>query len=75
MDEETPKPTIDIDSPATKRPNDIVKSVIKKNRRDYHILKKFRELQIDLLNDSDNEDPDPFEPTYIFFCFTGIPRV
>ena len=79
MDEETPKPTIDPESPSTQRPNDIVKTVIKQNKKDYHkvyhTLKKFRALQIDLLNDSDIEDPDPFQPTYIFFCFTGIPRV
>jgi hypothetical protein len=25
-----------------------------------------------LLGDASMEDPDPFEPSYVFYCFTGV---
>jgi hypothetical protein len=75
MDEETPKPTIDPESLCLKRTNDIRKKILKCDPRDhakaYRIMKKFREKQQRLLGEESIEDPDPFEPTYIFFCFTG----
>jgi hypothetical protein len=37
----------------------------------YHALRKFRNRQRVLLDTDDIEDPDPFEPTYIFYCFHG----
>jgi hypothetical protein len=75
MDEETPKPTIDVDSMYLKRSNDIRKKILKCDPRDYskayRIMKKFRDKQQMLLGAESIEDPDPFEPTYIFYCFTG----
>lgn len=69
--EETPKPTIDPESPSCKRPNHIRKKILKPDAKEYRTLKKFREKQQALLGDDDIEDPDPFHPTYVFYCFTG----
>ena len=73
MDDETPRPTIDVDSPRVDHP-DIYKEFIKYNKVDYarmyYIMKKFRTRQRILLGE-DKSDPDPFMPTYIFYCFTG----
>jgi len=75
MDEETPKPTIDPDSPTTTRRNSIVKDVVKQDTKEYqktyYTMKKFRRQQMELLHCENIEDPYPFESTYVFFCFTG----
>lgn len=72
-DGETPRPTIDIDSPPADHP-ETYKDFIKYNKVDYarmyYIMKKFRTRQRILLGE-DKSDPDPFMPTYIFYCFTG----
>lgn len=74
MDEETPKPMIDIDSPR-KDHKDIQRLFPKYNRIDYgkmyYTMRKFRNRQKVLLDTDDIDDPDPFYPTYIFYCFTG----
>ena len=75
MDEETPKPTIDPSSPPTKRIDHSRKKIPKYDTKDYaksyRIMKKFREKQRMLLGAESIEDPDPFEPTYVFYCFKG----
>jgi hypothetical protein len=76
MEEDTPRPSIDLDSPqAASRHKEFMKRFPKYDKKDYaktySILKKFRNRQQMLLNTEDIEDPDPFEPTYIFYCFTG----
>lgn len=78
MDNETPKPTIDVDSPDAdhkERHKTILKLILKYNKVEYgkmyYTMKKFRTRQKLLLDTDDIEDPDPFSPTYIFYCFTG----
>jgi hypothetical protein len=76
MDEETPKPTIDVHSPYLKRV-DIYRKMIpaydsKDRAKLYRTMRKFRTKQMLLLGDESIEDPDPFDPSYIFYCFTGI---
>jgi hypothetical protein len=73
MDEETPKPTIDPLSPTRKRSKRKIPTCDAKTHvQSYRTLRKFREKQKMLLGDDDIEDPDPFEPTYLFYCFTGM---
>ena len=75
MDQETPKPTIDPESPNTKRSDDLRKKISKCDAKDYakayRTMKKFRERQQMLLGEESIEDPNPFEPTYVFYCFKG----
>lgn len=72
MDEQTPKPTIDPDSPTITRSTFIVQDVLKQgNQKTYYTMKKFRRQQMELLRCQNIEDPYPFESTYVFFCFTG----
>lgn len=78
MDDETPKPTIDPNSPRAdhkEREKEFRKLFPKYNKVDYgkmyHIMKKFRNRQRVLLDTDDIEDPDPFMPTYLFYCFQG----
>lgn len=74
MDEETPKPSIDPESPRadTKRRRiEFMKLLPKQDRRTYYMVNKFRKRQRVLLDMDDIEDPDPFYPTYIFYCFQG----
>lgn len=79
--ENTPKPTINIESPE----NDLVLEIRKRElsrritkptvedyRKVYRIINKYREKQAQLLGDVHNDDPDPFVETYVFYCFTGI---
>ena len=76
MDHETPKPTIDLQSPCLKRPDLYKKKIATYGGRDrarmYRTMKKFRTKQLMLLGDKSMEDPDPFDPTYVFYCFTGV---
>jgi hypothetical protein len=71
--EETQKPTIDPESPVSNRK--AVKRIPKYEGRDYqrmyYVMKKYRTLQTELLDEDEWDDPDPFIPTYIFYCFTG----
>ncbi len=69
---------IDIDSPCAdykQRYKEFLKLFPKYSRLDYgkmyYIMKKFRTWQQVLLDKDDIEDPDPFYPTYIFYCFKG----
>jgi len=61
-----PKPTIDLDSPQCKRKATFVP---KFDPRVYCVMKKFRNRQRLLLESNDIQDPDPFLPSYIFYCF------
>jgi hypothetical protein len=74
MDSETPKPTIDPESPKTSR-RKLLERIPKRSKKDqcrvYYMMRKFRQRQEELLGTENIEDPDPFEPTYIFYCFQG----
>ena len=79
MEEETPKPTIELDSPrvsSRERYKEFEKLFPKYDKKDYgkmyYTMNKFRKRQMVLLDSEDIEDPDPFQPLYIFFCFTGM---
>lgn len=74
----TPRPTIDIESPyvnADKRYKEFVKLLPKSDKKEYdqtyRVMKRFRTRQRVLLDGAYYEDPYPFEPTYIFYCFQG----
>lgn len=72
MQEDTQRPTIDPQSPRGKQAKIKFPKCNSKDRaKAYRTLKKFREKQQDLLGDDSIEDPDPFEPTYVFYCFKG----
>lgn len=78
MDEETAKPSIDPDSPRgdrKQREKEFLKLLPKYSKaeyaRTYYVMKKFRNRQKVLLDAEDIEDPDPFYPTYLFYCFKG----
>lgn len=78
MDDETPRPWIEVDSPRAEkgvRHKELKKLLANSGTVDYcktyHVLRKFRNRQRILLETDDIEDPDPFMPTYIFYCFTG----
>ncbi len=40
-------------------------------RRVYYVLSKYRAKQKLLLESGSIEDPDPYSPSYVFYCFTG----
>lgn len=42
-------------------------------QRLYYVLSTYRKRQKMRLTSSSIEDPDPYEPTYLFYCFTGTP--
>jgi len=71
----TPKPTIDPDSPVASRGKDGLKRMPKSDSRvrirACYIVNKFRNRQRALLDCDDITDPDPFVPTYLFYCFQG----
>ena len=81
----TPKPELivdDLDSPPAlrkQREDDLKKRYPKltprTKRRIRYILTKFREKQKKMLDkvykDPDYDDPDPYDETYLFYCFTG----
>ena len=64
----TPRPTINPELPQMHRKR---KPIAKYNQQVSYIVNKFRKRQMVLLDTDDIEDPDPFMPTYIFYCFTG----
>lgn len=75
----TPKPTIDPESPTLPlvekiRRNEMKKRIPKYEGSDYakmyRVMKKYRDKQEELLEGVDC-DPDPFVPTYVFYCFQG----
>ena len=78
----TPRPTINTDLPEgssqlqTYRRRQIVKRMpaltAKEKARMSYIVCKFRKKQMALLGEDDYcSDPDPFRPTYVFYCFQG----
>lgn len=81
----TPKPEVivdDLDSPPAlrkQREDDLKKRYPKltdrHKRRIRYILTKYREKQKKMLDkvykDPDYDDPDPYDETYLFYCFTG----
>lgn len=74
----TPRPEIDLESPrvsARERYKEFKKLLPKYEKKDYgkmyYTMKKFRDRQRDLLEKEDVEDPDPYMPTYVFYCFQG----
>lgn len=76
--EMTPRPTIEIDSLNAnykERQKEFLKMFPKYSKVDYgkmyYTMKKFRNRQRVLLHTNDIEDPDPFFPTYLFYCFKG----
>ena len=81
----TPKPELnvdDLDCPSTLQLQRILdfkkrfpKLTDRHKRRIRYILTKFRAKQKKMLdegyNDPDYDDPDPYDETYLFYCFTG----
>ena len=72
------KPSIDVDSPRAdhkERYKEFLKLFPKYNKIDYgkvyYVMRKFRNRQRVLLDRDDIADPDPFLPSYIFYCFKG----
>ena len=66
--------TIDIDSPeadARARRRELQARLPRLDNKMLYVLNKYRKRQILLLMDEDIEDPNPYLPTYIFYCFTG----
>jgi hypothetical protein len=79
--EATPRPTIDPESPVPAllikmRRTEMSKRIPKYEKKDYakmyRVMKKYRTKQADLV-DYDS-DPDPYSPSYVFYCFTGKPK-
>ena len=82
--ETTPKPTIDPESLVPSllnkmRHNEFRKRIPKYDKKDYarvyRIMLKYRKKQLELQDDDDIEDPDPYDPSYVFYCFTGKANV
>lgn len=78
--ETTLKPTIDVESSVSKNSQKArrighAKRIPKYEKNDYakmyRIMHKYRKRQRELLNESNIEDPYPYYPTYVFYCFTG----
>ena len=72
---ETPRPTIDLESPSNRlvekiRKNELRRRFPKYEKKDYQkmyrVVNKYRRKQ------NGDEDPDPFAPSYVFYCFHGI---
>lgn len=66
--------TIDLDSPEADhraRMKALQTRLPRLDNKMLYVLNKFRKRQILLLMDEDIEDPNPYLPTYIFYCFTG----
>lgn len=79
MDE---RPSIDIDNlscPVSlrKKRDSLFKKRLRKlhdkeeQKRMSHAVQIYRTLQHELLSKKEAQDPDPFVPSYIFYCFTG----
>ncbi len=81
----TPRPELnvdDLDSTVTlhkQRAEEFKKRLPKfterRKRRIRYILTKFRAKQKEMLDkvykDAEYDDPDPYDPTYLFYCCTG----
>lgn len=44
----------------------------KERRRMSYVVSKYRKKQMALLDGEYVSDPDPFCPTYVFYCFQGV---
>ena len=84
-EEMTPRPTIDPESPTNSllrkmRRVELAKRIPKyegkEYRRMYYVLTKYRRKQRELFATcnmkEDIQDPDPYNPAYVFYCFQGI---
>lgn len=80
MDSMEAKPTIDPESLVNTlvrkiRKQELAKKIPKYGGKEYakmyRTMKKYRKKQMELLDDDDIEDPDPYAPSYVFYCFTG----
>jgi hypothetical protein len=78
---ETPRPTIDPESVHNSvvckiRRSEIKKRIHKYEGKDYakmyRVMKKFRHLQSELLEDGYDSDPNPYSPCFLFYCFQGV---
>ena len=77
----TPRPTIDTDLPVApekilsirrRQLKDRMPPLTEKERRRMsYVIAKFRTKQLALLGDDYSPDPDPFHPSYVFYCFQG----
>lgn len=80
----TPRPTIDPESPTNSllrkmRRVELTKRIPKYEGKDYrkmyYVMNKYRKKQQERLDicdaDEDMEDPDPYSPWYVFYCFKG----
>jgi len=78
----TPRPTVDTDLPVAHEKLQSIRRrqmkermpvlTPKERRRMSYILAKFRTKQMALLGEETySSDPDPFHPTYVFYCFQG----
>ncbi len=79
-DDMTPRPTIDPESMVNSlvykiRRTELAKKIPKYQPKDYakmyRVMKKYRKKQLEMLEDDDIEDPDPYDRSYVFYCFTG----
>lgn len=82
MEISTPKPTLDVTNLDTRT------SLLKRRLKEYkrripkfdkydrreiaYILHKFRKKQRKMLDSRNIEDPDPYDCTYVFYCFQGV---
>ena len=79
---DTPRPTIETDlseglaSLCNERARDLKKRMPplspKEKRRMSYVVSKYRTKQMALLGDDYCNDPYPFLPTYVFYCFKGV---
>ncbi len=69
----TPRPTIDVDnldSPKSlgeQRKKALRSRIPRVSPRAYVVVSRYRERQRKLLGDESDDDPDPYDPSYIFF--------
>ncbi len=74
-----PRPTLDVvnlDSPDSlrkKRRRYIKRALPPKDDNVRKVLRRYRRRQFREL-DSDTSDPDPYDPSYIFYCLDTPPR-
>jgi hypothetical protein len=70
---ETPRPTIevnDLDSPKSlsqERKKALRSRIPRVSPRAYVVVARYRTRQRDLLGGESDDDPDPYDPAYIFF--------
>ncbi len=69
----TPRPTVDVDnldSPKslnTERKKALRSRIPRVSPRAYVVVARYRDRQRKLLGDESDDDPDPYDPSYIFF--------